>query len=583
MHLPKKWWIGLPVLAGLVYFAQDALTLQLEAALRAGIAARLSQAPDAIDRPQIKVAGRDVVLAGISLAPEAKRRLLAAIGVGTPARRIIDATEPLALARPFLLKLERQGGKAMISGHLPPSGAREKLAAQIAAMGLEVTDGATYADGAPQEFAELAAFAAQRLAELDPASATISDATLAITGEARSSADYDKVLAALKSAPVGAGGFKIDISPPRVSPYVFSASLRDGVIALSGHLPTEAMRKEVVAKAAAAGAGAAVSDATQLGAGAPTGDFDAALAFAVGELGKFAQGRASISDGKVSIEGQGRENVEAATIEADAKAHLPKGFEIARLDVVAGPVSPYVFGAARADAEVTLTGFVPDEIARQRLVESARRHFFDATVVDRLAIAKGAPQNFSDAADRSLAALARLADGRLAISGANVSLTGAARHQNARAEIGTALAEALPPSFHGDARLSTRILGSPLDAGQCGAALSELLAKRPIKFSADDVSIAPESAPLLDAIAATALRCQIVGLEVAAHTDNAGIGEVNLARSKRHAQAVVERLVKAGVDPFKATAVGYGGERPIAPNDGDENRARNARVEFVVK
>lgn len=581
MHLPKKWWIGLPILAGLAYFAQDALTPELEADLRARVAARLAQWPDAIDRPEVAVAGRDIVLAGISLSPDAKNRMLAAIGLETPARRIVDATQALALAKPFVLKLERQGRKATISGNLPPSGAREKLRGEIAALGLEVTDAAAYADGAPQAFGDLASFAARRLAELDPASATISDATLSIAGEARSAADYDKALAALKSPPAGAGAFKVEVSPPRVSPYVFSAAVRDGVIALSGHLPTEELRKQIVAKAAAAGAGAAVSDATQLGAGAP-GDFASALAFAMGELGKLSQGKVAIADGKVSIEGQGRENVLPGAIDADAKAHLPKGFEIARLDVAAGPISPYVFAAQRAGEEVTLTGYAPDEAARNRLVERARKSFFDATVIDRLAIAKGAPQNFAEAADRSLAALARLAEGRLAISNANVSLTGAARYQNARAEIETALAETLPQSFRSDAQLSTRIIGSSLDAGQCRSALAELLAKGPINFTPDDSMIAPESAPLLDAIAATALRCQGVGVEVAAHTDNAGIAEVNFSRSKRRAQAIVERLVKAGADPFRVTAAGYGGERPIAPNDNDENRARNRRIEIIV-
>ena len=83
--------------------------------------------------------------------------------------------------------------------------------------------------------------------------------------------------------------------------------------------------------------------------------------------------------------------------------------------------------------------------------------------------------------------------------------------------------------------------------------------------------------------AVAALRCPGANLEIVAHTDNIGIAEVNLGRSKRRAQAVVERLAKAGVDPFRIIAVGYGGERPIASNDSDENRARNRRVEIVVK
>ncbi|HEY8213426.1 MAG TPA: hypothetical protein VIG36_04755 [Methylocystis sp.] len=275
MHLPKKWWIGLPVLLGLAYFAQESLTPRIEDDLRAAVSSRVAQSPDAIDRAEVRVAGRDIVLAGISLSPHVKARLLTALGVETPARRVIDATRPLFRATPFVLRLERRGDKATITGNVPPTGARDRLRAEIAALGLEVTDGAAYADGAPQSFVELASFAVRRLAELDPATTTITDATLAVAGEARSAADYEKTLAALKAPPFGDTGVKADVSPPRVSPYVFSAALRDGVISLSGHLPSDDLRKEVVAMAASVGAGAAVSDATQLGAGAPSGDFSA--------------------------------------------------------------------------------------------------------------------------------------------------------------------------------------------------------------------------------------------------------------------------------------------------------------------
>ncbi|WP_232365842.1 OmpA family protein [Methylocystis silviterrae] len=582
MHLPKKWWIGLPVLFGLAYFAQGALAPRLEDDLRAAILLRVAQSPDAIDRPEVRVVGRDVVLAGISLSPDVKAQLLTALGVETPARRIMDATQPLSRATPFVLRLERRGGKAMISGNVPPTGAREKLRAEIAALGLEVSDSAAYADGAPKSFPDLASFAVRRLAELDPATTTMTDANLAVSGEARSAADYGKALAALKASPFESA-VKVDVSPPRVSPYVFSAAARDGVISLSGHLPSDDLRKQVVAMAASVGAGAAVSDATELGAGAPAGDFAGALAFAVSELGKLSQGKVAVSDGKIIIEGQGRQNILGETIRADAKARLPSGFEIARLDVTAGPITPYVFSAQRAGGDVTLTGYAPDESVRNRLVETARRNFFDAKVVDRLVIAKGAPQNFAEAMDHALAALARLDEGKLAISDSNISLAGVARHQNARAEIAASFADALPQSFRGEAQLSTRIVGSPLVASQCAAALADLLAKSPIVFVSDDSAIAAESAPLVDAIAATALRCPGATLEIAAHTDNVGIAEVNLGRSKRRAQALVERLAKAGVDPFRTIAVGYGGERPIASNDSDENRARNRRVEIVVK
>ncbi|MCX7900108.1 MAG: OmpA family protein, partial [Methylocystis sp.] len=211
-----------------------------------------------------------------------------------------------------------------------------------------------------------------------------------------------------------------------------------------------------------------------------------------------------------------------------------------------------------------------------------RKRFFDANVVDRLAIARGAPPAFAEAAERALDALARLAEGRLALSGSSATLSGAARYDAARHDIERAFPDMMPQSFRGEAQLSSRAVGSPLDAVRCQAALADLVAKSPIRFGSDDSSLAPESVALVDAIAATALRCQNA-IEIGAYTDNRGIDEINVARSKRRAQALADALIRAGVDPFRVTSVGYGAERPVASNDNDENRARNNRVEFVVK
>jgi OOP family OmpA-OmpF porin len=79
------------------------------------------------------------------------------------------------------------------------------------------------------------------------------------------------------------------------------------------------------------------------------------------------------------------------------------------------------------------------------------------------------------------------------------------------------------------------------------------------------------------------LRCQTVPIEVAGFLDDDGSAELLRDRSKRRAALVVDKFVKAGADSFRVWATGYGGERPIAPNDSEENRARNRRIEFIVK
>lgn len=477
MHQPKKWWIGLPILVAIAYFADANLTPLIEADIEARAMTRLANEPTFPEKLKISVVGRDVMISGPS--SEAATRALADLRMEPGLRKLTGANA----AAP---------------------------AVQTAALG-------------------------------KPAA----------------------------------------VEPARAAPYNFSISLGDSVVALTGQLPSEAMRKDIVAKVAALRASASLSDTTKIEAAAPQGEFARAVDVALASLGKLTQGKATIANGKVTIEGQGRENVQAATIEADARARLPQGFELAKAEIVAGAMSPYVFSAMRDGAQVTLSGYAPDESTHKRLAEAARRRFFDATVNDRLMIAKGAPSGFADAAETSLSGLARLAEGRLSISGADLTLAGVARHQAARAEIERAINDSLPAGFKSDMQLRGRV-DVALPADQCRAALAPL-ATAPLAFSADDLSVAPESAPLMDAIVATAMRCQNVAIEIGAYTDNAGIEEINLARSKRRANAVLDRLVKAGVEPMRLTAAGYGALRPVAPNDNESNRARNRRIEFTVK
>ncbi|WP_424361631.1 OmpA family protein [Methylocystis parvus] len=470
MHQPRKWWIGLPVLAALVYFAGQSLTAQIEASLKADLAARLS-----IDPARIAVAGRDVTISGALSQKE-----IAALRAEAGARKIVAVGD---------------------AGPSAPSAA---------------------------------------------------------------------------SAPTAAAP-----SPPPREPYVFTATLGESFVALDGKLPSDALQKRAVALAAAAGAGLAVSDGTKIDAAPPQGDYAAALDVTLDALRRLASGKVSLADGRLAIEGQGRENVRAESLSTELKSRLPQGFELAKVEIAPGPVSPYVFQALREGYKTVLAGYVPDEATRNRILDNARRRFFDSIVEDQLSVAKGAPDKFMEAAGAGLAALARMDSGNLLISGGDMSLSGAARHDGAREEIAKSFENGLPKGFKGETRLVARTLGVPLDAAGCRAAFAEL-SKTPIRFDGDE-AISEESAALLDALTIAALRCKTVPIEVAGHTDDKGLAELNRDRSKRRARLVVDRFLQAGADSFHVWPIGYGGERPIAPNDSDDNRARNWRIEFNVK
>jgi OOP family OmpA-OmpF porin len=581
MHQPRKWWIGLPVLFGVAGAANVALIPSVEAGLAARAHAALAQNPEAIDRPTVAVDGRDVSIGGLAVGDKA--RVFAHLRTDPAVRTLTDVTAPVALASPFSLRIDRRGEVAAVSGFTPLSNMRFRIADDLAALGLAVDDKTVSARGAPANFAALTHFATQQLAALDPAEILLTDATLSISGEARDDEAYEKTRAALQSPPAGVDAVRSAIRPPRIAPYVFGAAIGPGVIALSGHLPDPELRHAAVAKAAALGHGAAVNDATRPGSGAPTGDYAAAVDAALDALSRLSQGKVAISDAKIAIEGEGRENVDSETVLARVREKLPRGFEIARADIAAGPVAPYAFAAIRdAGGGVTLSGYAPDDPTRLQIVEAARRYFPGASLNDRIVVAKGAPARYVQAVEISLAALARLAEGKLAIKGATVALAGVARSPQVQGDIGAAFPASLPSGFTGETQLNARTPGAPLDAEACRAALAGA-SRTSFVFVADDTEIAPESAPAFDTLAETVLRCAGATIEIGVHTDSTGIAEINRDRSRRQARAIAERLVKAGADPIRLAPVGYGAERPIAANDSDENRARNRRIEFAVK
>ena len=70
---------------------------------------------------------------------------------------------------------------------------------------------------------------------------------------------------------------------------------------------------------------------------------------------------------------------------------------------------------------------------------------------------------------------------------------------------------------------------------------------------------------------------------VSGHTDNIGTPEYNMALSQKRAQAVVDYLVKGGIDPSRLEAKGYGETRPVVSNDDEKDgRELNRRVEMKI-
>jgi len=106
-------------------------------------------------------------------------------------------------------------------------------------------------------------------------------------------------------------------------------------------------------------------------------------------------------------------------------------------------------------------------------------------------------------------------------------------------------------------------------------------------FASGSYEIKPESAELLKKLAQIIRKTRFT-LTVEGHTDNVpmtggAVYKSNWELSAARAAVVTRYLIRQRIPPDRLRAAGYGFMRPIASNHTPEGRAKNRRVEFLVK
>jgi len=112
-----------------------------------------------------------------------------------------------------------------------------------------------------------------------------------------------------------------------------------------------------------------------------------------------------------------------------------------------------------------------------------------------------------------------------------------------------------------------------------------------LHYDSGEASVKPESYKALDQLIEY-LRASgdTRFVQIEGHTDNIEIGPSlksryasNMDLSKARANGVLRYLVeKGGLDTKRFTAVGYGDTKPTAPNDAEDGRTKNRRVEILL-
>lgn len=102
-----------------------------------------------------------------------------------------------------------------------------------------------------------------------------------------------------------------------------------------------------------------------------------------------------------------------------------------------------------------------------------------------------------------------------------------------------------------------------------------------VNFDFAKATLKPDAAPVIAQIVALLKRYPDLKVAINGNTDSIGGHDYNVKLSQDRAASVVDSIVAAGIDKGRLSSAGFGPDKPIAPNDTDDGRAKNRRVELV--
>lgn len=104
-----------------------------------------------------------------------------------------------------------------------------------------------------------------------------------------------------------------------------------------------------------------------------------------------------------------------------------------------------------------------------------------------------------------------------------------------------------------------------------------------LRFGSNSYKLKSRIKPKLDYIVRFLEHYPMFDLVVEGHTDSDGRDDYNLKLSQQRSEMIAKYITQTGsFDEGRVTAHGYGETKPIVPNDTDENKKTNRRVEFKL-
>lgn len=389
---------------------------------------------DALGVPELSWAhlandGRHFILSGTTDS-ETNLALAMARVSSVPGIAAVDPSVTVApLAKPYRLQVLVEDGAVKVLGNVPNAELEQRLGRLP---GIQVADLSIRA-GQPDEtlWANAAEFLVAQAAQIGTGTLTLSDLTLNADATAKTARGFGYLEQALTSLPDGLHPGKIVVHPAAASPYEWHAIFDGKRIAISGYAPDEA---SVERWRTADVSGVPIATGLALASGAPR-NFEQTTALLIRQLSQLQSGEASIVDGTVKLDG------------------VPPSYEVAQavtnamsgtgsiVTLAPPPVSDYWVSVTRQPGGVLVfDGYVPDEATRTAFSEVANAD------TSYLKFGSGAPTGFRASVEFGLRLLGEMSEGRIALRGNALSVSGIAATPAAYKSIMTKLDADRPQS-----------------------------------------------------------------------------------------------------------------------------------------
>jgi OOP family OmpA-OmpF porin len=582
--------------AGISAVAANFAALEIEE--RTEIAVR--QTLDATGHGWAEVAANGLQVALSGTAPDEAARFTAISETGrvVEASRIIDQMQIAPgsglVAPAFSAEILRNDAGVTIVGLLPgkqtPASLIDDLTSLSGATGF--ANLIEYADyPVPRGWDDAMGFAVIALQKLPRAKISVEPGQVsikAITDSAEEKAALTEDLT--RAAPPGLR-LALDIAAPRpvVTPFTLRFTLdENGGQFDACTAESEASRDRIVETARASGLTGSAT--CVVGMGVPSPYWADAAEASIRALSELGAGSVTIANADVTLAAvQGADAGRFEKIAGDLDAALPEVFALHAVlpvpETDQTTVTPEFTATYSPEGLVQLRGRLNDAHLREMAESYARARFGSSSVHTATRIApEGLSPDWPVRVLAGLEALSRLTNGFVAVTPDLVALRGVSHNENAAAEIAGLLSEKLGEAQTYDLDITWRAPPEPEDKTpepeECEQLIGAVQETSKIAFEPGSATIAASSAATMDRIAEIMMACGPVRMEIQGHTDSQGRESMNQQLSQARAQSVLNELRARRVRTSSLAAVGYGESRPIAPNDTEEGREANRRIEF---